>query len=201
MHQSLLRTASTFRESHPREKVMPREFVRSLIPAVHPEWPVIKQHIPAMFGILGLMVVFYLLNAYVGAGRLSYAVSIVIMFLLFITSLARLNVIEHTRIGFRWQFRRFGWLAIIVTSVGLTIMEAHAPPSWRQILFRFGWLAIVMTTPMMPPWHRFMSGKSRKVVEVEVPADAEVNITRTAAPDGMFEERRTDRASATEQGP
>ncbi len=183
-----------------REKVMPREFIRSIIPAVHPDWPVIRTHIPAMFAILTVMSSFYLLNAYVGAGLASYLASAVIMGLLFLTALARLNVIEHTRVGFRWQFRRFGWLAVIVTSVGITLVEIHDPPSWRNVLFRFGWLAIVMTTPMMPPWARFMMGPTRKV-DVEVPADAEVNIVRTDTVSDIYQDRRTDRMSSTEPGP
>ncbi len=186
---------------------MTRYILKTLIPRFDFRWGIIRLHVIPMIVVLLVVMAFYYASQLIPVGWGTYAMSTFTVAGLFITALARLNDIPHTNTDARWQVRRGGLILVIMACFSLVAAPVISwvygknPdfPSWREVIMRVGVLAVWVTTPMMPPWHRYISGEFRKM-RVEVPDNVQLDIVRTeATSDGsMFTERRKE---PREEGP
>ena len=188
---------------------MPREFFKYMKPKLERRWSVLRLHVIPFVLIVSTILGFYYASRYIAPGWITYFASSVTLALVGLTALARVNDIEHEKTAFRWQLRRLGLVLVGTACLGLIIAPwfstfKNGPdwPSWREVMFRMGVLFTWVTTPMMPPWHRYMSGEYRKLV-VEVPTNVEVEVVRsdTVAGGGMYEGSERRRTQDTEHGP
>ena len=176
-----------------------REFLNYLIPNFRVRWEIARQHALPAISIVTVVISFYYAYKMVPAGWVSYIISTFFLFLIGLTALARLNDIPHSYTHMRWQIRRGGLMMVGVSCLWLgvaPIMQAWSGahvdfPSWYEVMLRCGMFFVWMTTPMMPPWHRYISGEYRRLV-VEVPEGVQVDVKRgeTTPDGGMYVERR-----------
>lgn len=161
-----------------------RYLVSTLIPKTDGvTWATIKPHLFAFVCVVVALMAFFAAASFIPSGWLTYALNALAVAILGVTALARVNDIPHTEVSPRWQFRRAGLIAVGTASFTtivypwLTDSQIWFPP-WRSVLLHWGVAITWMTTPMMPPWHHYISGEFKKL-RVEVPNNVSVDVVRT----------------------
>lgn len=105
----------------------------------------------------------YLLSLKTPPGWLTYWLSAVALFVIWLTAVARVN--DITARGRRWHIRRFG-LVLCGTAAFTILAKPLFPPvdfpSWFEVMLRWGFALTWFTTPNMPPWHKFISGEDER---------------------------------------
>lgn len=178
---------------------MPRQFVNELIPRVDFSWPTIKANGLPFLLIVSFVIGLYAASQLIAAGWVTYALCAGSAFLCGLTALARINSIKHSDVSPRWHVRRLGLILAMSMCVSYIIgpLLAHmlgksAWPSWREATFFLSVWLIWLTTPNMPPWHRFISGNF-KTLDVQVPDDVLVEVSRGAPGDTAYGRRAGDK--------
>ena len=114
----------------------------------------------ALIVICGLAL--YLGGITIEAGLASYLASIPALLVLAVTALARVNDIKRSNVGWLWQARRVGLVAVgaaAITFLHAPLFDVTASPTWKDLLMYYGFALTWITTPNMPPWWKYVSGE------------------------------------------
>lgn len=177
-----------------------KHFIKSLIPRFDRRWANVRNHILPFLAVVTLLMAFYAASRLIMPGWTTWAISAAALLIVGITALARANDIAQDQVSARWQFRRAGLILVGAACIGIVLApwigggSVTQPdwPAWREVMFRVGVALTWLTTPMMPPWHHYISGEYRKQV-VEVAEDVSVEIKRiptSEASPNMYESKK-----------
>ncbi len=177
---------------------MPRRFFETLVPKVSLKKEAIKPHLLPFLCVVALLMAFYAASRFIAPGWVTYTLSSLCLVLIGITALARVNDITQNQTGTRWQVRRAGLILVGAACLGLVIspwisgFSISDTPTWREVMLRLGIALTWITTPMMPPWHMYITGE-HKTLRLEVPANVAVEVTRTETDpnsDSMYSDKK-----------
>lgn len=119
-----------------------------------------RQNLSVILSAIGMGVVmlgFYLISTYVPPGAVTFCLSLVSLSMVIVTALARVNDIAKET-GWNWSLRRLALIATGASAVG--ILLSNSPPTWENTMLHMGIALTWFTTPGMPPWWKYIAGKT-----------------------------------------